>query len=212
MSNVWPLLVVAVGQTFVLTIAGIDLSQGAVMGLTSVVAAMLIATAGRRRCSPTRRSGAASSPSRAGGWPRAPGRRGRHRRDARRRRRSSALGNGAAVARLSMPPFMVTLVTLIAVGAFAIWLTQSKNIRELPESYVALGKGDLVSVYLGAKTESQLPRRQVYSFVTCADGDRARRGGLRASAARTARSSAATSSPSASTARPPRSPACRSPA
>ena len=32
MSNMWPLLVVAVGQTFVLTIAGIDLSQGAVMG------------------------------------------------------------------------------------------------------------------------------------------------------------------------------------
>ena len=29
MSNMWPLLVVAVGQTFVLTIAGIDLSQGA---------------------------------------------------------------------------------------------------------------------------------------------------------------------------------------
>ena len=45
MSNMWPLLVVAVGQTFVLTIAGIDLSQGAVMGLTSVVTAVLIATA-----------------------------------------------------------------------------------------------------------------------------------------------------------------------
>ena len=45
MSNMWPLLVVAVGQTFVLTIAGIDLSQGAVLGLTSVVAAILVATA-----------------------------------------------------------------------------------------------------------------------------------------------------------------------
>ena len=45
MSKMWPLLVVAVGQTFVLTIAGIDLSQGAVMGLTSVVAAALIVTA-----------------------------------------------------------------------------------------------------------------------------------------------------------------------
>ena len=65
-----------------------------------------------------------------------------------------------------MPPFMVTLVTMIAVGAFAIWLTQSNNIRELPESFVALGKGDLVSVWFGPKTESQLPRREVYSFVT----------------------------------------------
>jgi ribose/xylose/arabinose/galactoside ABC-type transport system permease subunit len=39
------LLVVAVGQTFVLIIAGIDLSQGALIGLASVVGAMLIATA-----------------------------------------------------------------------------------------------------------------------------------------------------------------------
>ena len=76
------------------------------------------------------------------------------------------LFNGLAVARLQMPPFMVTLVTMIAVGAFAIWLTQSNNIRELPESFVALGKGDLVSVWFGPKTESQLPRREVYSFVT----------------------------------------------
>ena len=41
LSNMWPLLVVAVGQTFVLAIAGIDLSQGAVVGLTSVIGAML---------------------------------------------------------------------------------------------------------------------------------------------------------------------------
>jgi ribose/xylose/arabinose/galactoside ABC-type transport system permease subunit len=166
MSNMWPLLVVAVGQTFVLTIAGIDLSQGAVMGLTSVVAAMLIATAAPAQV-------LADAPiwgsflTEQGGWlaaspwatPVAIGA---------MLAVAAAIGacNGAAVARLGMPPFMVTLVSMIAVGAFAIWLTQSNNIRELPESFVALGKGDLVSVYLGAKTESQLPRREVYSFVT----------------------------------------------
>jgi ribose/xylose/arabinose/galactoside ABC-type transport system permease subunit len=32
LSNAWPLLVVALGQTFVMTIGGIDLSQGAVIG------------------------------------------------------------------------------------------------------------------------------------------------------------------------------------
>jgi predicted ABC-type sugar transport system permease subunit len=44
LSNVWPLFAVAIGQTFVLAIGGIDLSQGAVVGLTSVVGAMLLAT------------------------------------------------------------------------------------------------------------------------------------------------------------------------
>ena len=39
----WPLLVVAIGQTFVLIIAGIDLSQGAVISLTSVIGAAFIA-------------------------------------------------------------------------------------------------------------------------------------------------------------------------
>ena len=46
LSNMWPLLIVATGQTFVLAIAGIDLSQGAVIAVTSVVCAMLIAVTG----------------------------------------------------------------------------------------------------------------------------------------------------------------------
>ncbi|MBB5221842.1 ribose/xylose/arabinose/galactoside ABC-type transport system permease subunit [Amaricoccus macauensis] len=166
MSNMWPLLVVAVGQTFVLTIAGIDLSQGAVMGLTSVVVAMLIATAAPATVlanAPIWGSLLTEQGGLLAGIPFA-----------------SAVGiaamlavaalvglfNGLAVARLSMPPFMVTLVTMIAVAAFAIWLTQSNNIRELPESFISLGKGDIVSVYLGPKLESQLPRREVYSFIT----------------------------------------------
>jgi ribose/xylose/arabinose/galactoside ABC-type transport system permease subunit len=45
LSNVWPLLAVAVGQTFVLIVAGIDLSQGAIMGMTSVVGAVIMTTA-----------------------------------------------------------------------------------------------------------------------------------------------------------------------
>lgn len=166
MSNMWPLLVVAVGQTFVLTIAGIDLSQGAVMGLTSVVVAMLIATAAPATVlanAPIWGSLLTEQGGLLAGIPFA-----------------TAVGiaamlavaalvglfNGLAVARLSMPPFMVTLVTMIAVAAFAIWLTQSNNIRELPESFISLGKGDIVSVYLGPKLESQLPRREVYSFIT----------------------------------------------
>lgn len=165
LSNAWPLLVVALGQTFVMTVGGIDLSQGAVIGFTSTLGAALIATAGAPEV-------LSKAPiwnlliSEDGGilagqlW----------------------LGllamliagaliglvNGALVAWLSMPPFMVTLVALITVSAFGIWLTQSENISSLPESYVALGKGQLVSVYFGPKLESQIPRRQVYDLVTYA--------------------------------------------
>ncbi len=166
LSNMWPLLVVAIGQTFVLAIAGIDLSQGSVVALTSVVGAMLITTA----ADPSVLSKApiwGTVLTEAGG-PLAgvPG--------------GIALAilamllvavlvgllNGTAVAALNMPAFMVTLVSMITISAFAIWLTQSENIAKLPEPYIQLGKGDIVSVYIGAKEESQLPRREVYSFVT----------------------------------------------
>jgi ribose/xylose/arabinose/galactoside ABC-type transport system permease subunit len=74
--------------------------------------------------------------------------------------------NGVAVAYLRMPPFMVTLVGLIAISAFALWLTQSNNIRPLPSGFTELGGGDLVSVYIGEKATPQIPRREIVSFVT----------------------------------------------
>jgi ribose/xylose/arabinose/galactoside ABC-type transport system permease subunit len=165
LSNAWPLLVVALGQTFVMTIGGIDLSQGAVIGLTSTLGAALIATAGPPEVlfkaplwgSLIYEDGGILAGQVwfgilamliAGAL--------------------VGLVNGALVAWLSMPPFMVTLVSMITVGAFAIWLTQSENIRNLPESYIALGKGELVSVYVGAQSEPQIPRRQVHAIVTYA--------------------------------------------
>src|SRR5260221_4237582 len=44
LSNVWPLLAVAIGQTLVIIIMGIDLSQGAIMGFVSVAGALVMAT------------------------------------------------------------------------------------------------------------------------------------------------------------------------
>ena len=166
MSNMWPLLVVAVGQTFVLTIAGIDLSQGAVLGLTSVVAAILVATAAPASVLSTAPVWGTLLTEQGGVLAASPWATPIAIATMIALAVVIGLFNGLAVARLQMPPFMVTLVTMIAVGAFAIWLTQSNNIRELPDSFVALGKGDLVSVWFGPKTESQLPRREVYSFVT----------------------------------------------
>lgn len=166
LSNMWPLLVVAVGQTFVLTIAGIDLSQGSVIGLTSVVGGALIATAA---------SGAvlANAPLwgivlTENGGPLATVPYGVGLAIVAMLVTGLIIGaiNGVSVAYLNMPPFMVTLVGLIAFGAFAIWLTQSENIRPLPESFIQLGKGDIVSVYLGEQDEPRIPRREIYSFIT----------------------------------------------
>lgn len=166
LSNTWPLLAVAIGQTFVLIIAGIDLSQGAVIGLTSVVGAVIMAT----QASPEVLS---NSPlwgtllTEQGGllaqsdWAVPVG-------------ILAMLGvgalvgflNGFLISRFNMPAFMVTLVALTFFSAFAIFLTHSENIRNLPESYIQLGKGDLASIYFGEKAESQIPRKEIYSLIT----------------------------------------------
>lgn len=166
LSNMWPLLIVAIGQTFVLAIAGIDLSQGSVIAVTSVVGAALVTLV----ADPVVLSNApiwGILLDQNGGLLAA-----------------SGLGvpaallvmltlaaliglvNGLAIAILNMPAFMVTLVTMITISALAIYLTQSENIAQLPDAFVALGKGDVVSVYFGAKETSQLPRKEVYSLIT----------------------------------------------
>jgi len=143
LSNLWPLFAVAVGQTFVLIVAGIDLSQTASIGLSSVVSAAFMTQA---------LSAVQFGKSPLWGWflsekggPLA----------------SSALGpavglgamlltgaligafNGLAITRFKMPPFMVTLVSTTFFAALAIWLTKSENIINLPQSYLDLGSSGL---------------------------------------------------------------------
>lgn len=55
--------------------------------------------------------------------------------------------NGAAVTRLKMPPFMVTLTTMMFASGLAIWLTQSKNISGLPASFTGIGGRTIVAVF-----------------------------------------------------------------
>jgi ribose/xylose/arabinose/galactoside ABC-type transport system permease subunit len=166
LSNMWPLLVVAIGQTFVLAIGGIDLSQGSVVALASVIGAMLITTG----ADPAVLSKApiwdlVLTPD---GGPLAGQPWGLAVAVVAMVAVAAMVGllNGTAVAALNMPAFMVTLVSMLTVSAFAIWLTQSENIAQLPSGFVQLGKGDIVSVYVGAKETSQIPRREIYSFVT----------------------------------------------
>lgn len=157
LNNMWPLLAVAVGQTIVLIVGGIDLSQTSIMALTSVLGALMMTA----RLEPLRFDksplwGLLVGP---GGGPLG----------------GSALAtvggvlvmlvvgaligllNGISITRLSMPPFMVTLVSLIFFSALAIWLTKTENVTALPASYVAIGKSDLVAFPVGESLVLALP-------------------------------------------------------
>ena len=164
--NMWPLLAVAVGQTFVLILGGIDLSQGSVMAITSVVGAIFMTTVldgptfdksplwgsllteqggilhGSEWSVPVGVLAMLITGGLVGFW------------------------NGLAITKFKMAPFMVTLVSLIFFSAFALWLTQSRNISGLPDDFLRLGNGDIVSVYLGVKAEPQIARRDILPFIT----------------------------------------------
>ena len=166
LSNVWPLFVVAIGQTFVIIIMGIDLSQGAIMGFVSVVGAIVVATGADPILlgnSPlwgsilTETGGFLSGHSYSvaagvlvmlavGG--------------------AIGAANGFFIARFGMPAFMVTLVSLMLFSSAGIWLTQSQNIVNLPTGFLRLGSGDIVSFYFGEKLEATIKRRDVLPFVT----------------------------------------------
>ena len=150
LSNSWPLLCVAVGQTFVLIIAGIDLSQTAVLALVSIVGSALICTYLEpyifEKCL-------------MWGWlvteqggPLANSMPGLVLAIAIMLACGALVGfiNGVSVAMFKMPAFMVTLVTMMLFSAMALYLSGSENIMHLPDEFVILGDSfDIVSVPMG---------------------------------------------------------------
>jgi ribose transport system permease protein len=140
-SNMWPLLTLVIGQMFVLLVGGIDLSQTSIMALASVVGGAIMTTeldpalfdrsplwgwllaeqGGALAGSPAAVPAAIAAMCLVGG--------------------AIGLLNGIAVARLRMPPFMATLVSMIFFSGAAIYLTQSENISHLPEAFTAIGQG-----------------------------------------------------------------------
>lgn len=166
LSNVWPLAAVAIGQTFVIIIAGIDLSLGATMGFASVAGAVVMTTAADKLLlgnSPlwgmllTEQGGIlAAHPL------------GAVAAVAVMLTVGLVIGciNGYFIARFRLPAFMMTLVTLMFFSSVAIWITQSQNIVNLPDSFNQLGSGDLVSVYFGEKLTPEIKRRDILPFVT----------------------------------------------
>lgn len=129
-----PLLIVAVGQAFVLIVAGIDLSATSNLAISSVLAAAVMTLDGGPLA-----------------W--APfwlaiavgivvfvvvG---------------SALGslNGACITRFNMPPFIVTLTTMMFFSGLAIWVTtlltpDGSSIGNLPPGFAFLGQGRIAGV------------------------------------------------------------------
>ncbi|MBI5951172.1 MAG: ABC transporter permease [Chloroflexi bacterium] len=146
-SNIWPLYAVAIGQTLVLIIAGIDLSQGAIISLTSVIGASLIATAADPIIfskSPIWgwllfENGGILTNNGAGIF-------------------LAVLAmllvglligfiNGSLIVYARIPAFMVTLVTQTFFAGLAIYYVKSENIINLPDGFTAIGEdsGGLIS-------------------------------------------------------------------
>jgi ribose/xylose/arabinose/galactoside ABC-type transport system permease subunit len=127
-----PLLVVAAGQTIVLLTGGIDLSVTSIIALSSIAGAALITGEG----GPLAESGLAAPVAVVA---------------------MITVGcligfiNGSCIAWLKMPPFIVTLTTMMFFSGLAIWLTQTQSIYELPSEFLFLGKniGAATSITVG---------------------------------------------------------------
>ena len=106
LAAMMPLLIVAIGQTFVLIVAGIDLSATSILAMASVLAAAVMTLDGGPFAgAPPWLAIAAGVVAfiAVGG----------------------ALGalNGACTTRFNMPPFIVTLTTMMFFSGAAIWFT-----------------------------------------------------------------------------------------
>jgi ribose transport system permease protein len=111
-ASIWS--VIAIGQTFVIITAGIDLSVGAVIGLSSTVVSMLMVQ----------------------GWPiwsavlvaLVLG---------------VVIGmfHGFAIVQMRLPPFITTLATMTALRGIGLLLTGGQTIAGLPDSFGAFSRG-----------------------------------------------------------------------
>ncbi len=121
-SNLLPLLIVALGQTVVLITGGIDLSVTSTIALSSALGAMVMSgDGGWLGGSRLATFAAVVTMSLVGA--------------------GVGLLNGAAIARLRMPAFIVTLTTMMFMSGLAVWLTKSKTIYNLPAAFIAIGQG-----------------------------------------------------------------------
>jgi ribose/xylose/arabinose/galactoside ABC-type transport system permease subunit len=130
LSNMLPLLAMAVGMTIVLVAGGIDLSIIATVLLSSVLGAKMMSTQGGWLAGNALAVPAAILTMLAVGL---------------------VIGafNGLAVTRLKMPPFIITLTVLLFGSGLAVWVTESNLIPGLPPSFTMIGTGSVLFVPIG---------------------------------------------------------------
>jgi ribose/xylose/arabinose/galactoside ABC-type transport system permease subunit len=120
LATLLPLFIVAIGQTVVLVTGGIDLSVTSIMALTSIAgAAVMGGDHGWLAGSPLAVPVAILAMLVVGAL--------------------VGLCNGVAITQFKMPPFIVTLTSMMFFSGLAIWLTKSKNIGNLPAAFNAIG-------------------------------------------------------------------------
>jgi ribose/xylose/arabinose/galactoside ABC-type transport system permease subunit len=123
LASLLPLLILATGQTLVLVAGGIDLSVTSIVGLASVTGAFVMnGSSGFLAGSALATPAALLAMVALGG--------------------AVGLLNGTAVSLARMPPFMVTLTSMMFVSGLAVLLTQSRAIGNLPASFTRIG-GDI---------------------------------------------------------------------
>ncbi len=119
---------IALGMTLVIVTGGIDLSVGSLVALTGVVAALVM-----RAAAGWPQEAAISAGLAAGVL-------------------TGALvgtGSGLVIARMAIPPFIVTLAMMLVARGFAFILCDGKPVYELPERLLWLGRGFVWESALG---------------------------------------------------------------
>ncbi|MFO0914714.1 MAG: ABC transporter permease [Pirellulales bacterium] len=129
-----PLLIVASGQTVVLVTGGIDLSVTSTIALASIVGGMVCAgtpdslLANHPLAFPVALLAMLITGALIGAF------------------------NGLCVAWIGMPPFIVTLTTMMFFSGLAIWLTDSQPIGMLPRGWLLLGQQEWLSAPVALAT------------------------------------------------------------
>jgi ribose/xylose/arabinose/galactoside ABC-type transport system permease subunit len=130
-ANLLPLLIVAIGQTFVMIGGCIDLSVTATIAMSSVTGALVMSgDGGWLAGSKWAMVAGLAAMLLVGvliGWL-----------------------NGMAITQFKMPAFIVTLTTMMFFSGLAVWLTKSKTIYNLPPAFNAVGKNVLVALLVTA--------------------------------------------------------------
>ncbi len=119
--------VIAIGMTLVIITGGIDLSVGSLIALAAVTCCLLIQNRGG---GVSAGSGMMVACSLAGISV------------------AMAIGllNGLLITQLKMPPFIVTLSTMLAVSGMAYMLTGGESAYKIPPSFTWLGRGTMLGV------------------------------------------------------------------